>query len=141
MHRPLACDAQAGTGRPDDGTELTVATIEDLMHANLFEVFAERDPERRMAAVRRTYAEDVAFSDPDEAVVGHDALSGKAQQILDSAPGFVFSAAGPVRVNHDLGYLPWALGPAGQPPVVRGVDIALVEDGLIAKVYTLLLTD
>ncbi|GAA3563203.1 hypothetical protein GCM10022197_18440 [Microlunatus spumicola] len=118
-----------------------MATIEDLMHANLFEVFAERDPERRMAAVRRTYTADVAFADPDEAVVGHEALSAKAQQILDSSPGFVFRAAGPVRVNHDLGYLAWDFGPEGQPPVVSGVDVALVEDGLITKVYTLLLGD
>jgi hypothetical protein len=118
-----------------------MATIEDLMHANLFEVFGERDADTRMAAIRRTYADDVHFSDPDDAVTGHEALSAKAQQILDSSPGFVFTAAGPVRVNHDLGYLAWGLGPVGQPPVVQGVDIALVEDGLIAKVYTLLLGD
>ena len=45
-----------------------MATIEDLMHANLFEVFGERDADRRMEAVRRTYAADVHFSDPDDAV-------------------------------------------------------------------------
>lgn len=30
---------------------------------------------------------------------------------------------------------------AGHLPVVRGMDIALVEDGLIARIDTLLLTD
>lgn len=118
-----------------------MATIDELMHANLFEVFGERDPERRAEVIRRTYATDVHFSDPDDAVDGHEALSAKAQRILDSSPGFVFAAAGPVRVNHDLGYLAWHFGPEGQPPVVSGVDIALVRDGLIATVYTLLLTD
>ena len=44
------------------------------------------------------------------------ALAAKAQQILDSSPGFVFSAAGPVRVNHDLGYLAWHFGPRGSRP-------------------------
>ncbi|GGL86727.1 hypothetical protein GCM10011594_02940 [Nakamurella endophytica] len=78
------------------------------------------------------------FSDPDEVVVGHDALDAKAQRILDDAPGFVFSPAGPVRVNQDLGYLAWAFGPEGGPAVVRGLDIALIEDGLIGRVYTLL---
>ncbi|WP_035866522.1 nuclear transport factor 2 family protein [Cryptosporangium arvum] len=118
-----------------------MATIEELMSANLLEVFNERDGERRRAAIRRTYAPDVQFSDPDEIVVGHDALDAKAQNILDRAPGFVFTPAGAVYVNHDLGYLTWNFGPAGQPPVVRGVDIALVRDGLIRSVYTLLLTD
>jgi hypothetical protein len=118
-----------------------VTTTEELMRANLLEVFNERDDERRAAAIARTYAPGVVFSDPDQTVTGHDELNAKARQILAAAPGFVFSPAGPVQVNHDLGYLPWSLGPEGEPPVVRGVDIALVADGLIARVYTLLLTD
>ena len=47
-----------------------MATVEDLMRATLFEVFGERDAERRTAAIERTYASDVHFSDPDDAVTG-----------------------------------------------------------------------
>jgi len=36
-----------------------------LLIANLHEVFSERDPEARRAAIERTYAEDVKFIDPD----------------------------------------------------------------------------
>jgi SnoaL-like protein len=115
--------------------------IADLMHANLLEVFGERDPERRRAAIDRTYAPDVRFSDPDELVVGRDALDAKAQRLLDGAPDFVFTPAGPVHVNHDLGYLRWSFGPAGAPPAAKGLDIALVEDGVIASLYTILLTE
>lgn len=46
------------------------------------------------------------FSDPDEVVVGYDALDAKAQKILDDAPDFVFRAGGPIYINNDLGYLP-----------------------------------
>lgn len=49
--------------------------------------------------------------------------------------------AGPVRVTQDLGYLEWQFGPQGAAPVVRGVDVAHVRDGLIASVYTLRFTD
>lgn len=118
-----------------------MAEIEALMQANLLEVFGERDADRRRAAIARTYVADVKFADPDEIVVGHDALDAKAQQILDGAPDFVFSPAGPVYVNHDMGYLAWNLGPEGAPPVVRGVDVAFVEGGLIASVHTVLLKD
>jgi hypothetical protein len=118
-----------------------MADIADLMRANLLEVFNERDAERRRSAIAGTYAPDIRFSDPEETVTGHDALDAKAQRLLDEAPGFVFSPAGPVQVNHDLGYLAWNFGPDGAPPVVRGVDIALVEDGRIARIYTLLLAD
>ncbi|GAA5154191.1 nuclear transport factor 2 family protein [Amycolatopsis dongchuanensis] len=115
-----------------------MSEIESLMKANLHEVFGERDPRRRAAAVERTYAEGVVFADPEEVVVGREAIHAKAQRLLDEAPGFVFSEAGPIHVNHDLGVLAWNFGPEGQPPAVRGMDICLMENGLIAKVYTIL---
>jgi len=117
-----------------------MASVEELVHTNLLEVFGERDPERRRAAVERTYAPDVVFADPEETVVGWDALHAKAQRLLDDAPGFVFGVGGPVSVVQDLGYLAWTFGPAGQEPVVRGADVVLVEDGLIRKVWTMLAT-
>ena len=39
-------------------------TIRDLMQANLFDVFNERDPERRSAAIARTYTDDVVSLTP-----------------------------------------------------------------------------
>ncbi|GAA2909729.1 hypothetical protein Acy02nite_25250 [Actinoplanes cyaneus] len=114
-------------------------SVEELTRANLFDVFNERDGDRRRAAIGRVYAPGVTFSDPEETVTGHDELDAKAQKILDEAPGFVFSAAGPIHVVQDLGYLAWGFGPQGQPPVVRGVDITQVAGGRIVSVHTLLL--
>lgn len=106
------------------------------MQANLFELFNERDQSKRRAAISRTYASDVKFIDPDEIVTGHDGLDAKAGRLLEQAPEFVFSAAGPVMVNHDMGYLAWNFGPDGGAPVVRGMDIALVDAGVIRAVFT-----
>jgi len=113
--------------------------IERLMLANLLEVFNERNAERRREAIDRTYSEDVVFSDPEELVVGRDAMDGKVQKLLDGAPDFVFSPASAVLQNHDMGYLTWNFGPEGQDPVVSGIDICFVHDGQIVKAYTLLL--
>jgi hypothetical protein len=127
------------TGRSGQGHGMT--TVDELMQANLMEVFNERDDTARRAAMARTYSPDVRFSDPDEVVMGHEAVNAKAQRLLDEAPSFVFRPMGPVLTNHDLGYLAWGFGPEGADPVVRGIDIALVEGGLITKIYTLLLSD
>lgn len=115
------------------------STIERLMHANLLEVFAEHDPERRREAIRRTYTDDVVFADPEGAVQGHEALDAKAQAILDGAPGFVFRPDGDFYQVESMGYQAWALGPEGEPPVVRGVDMGFERDGLLEKVYTVVL--
>lgn len=109
-----------------------------LLHANLIEVFGERDPEKRRAAIARTYTETVVFNDPDEVVVGREALDAKVQAILDGAPGFVFAPAGPAIENHDMGYLAWQLGPEGGEPVVRGFDVCFLDGDLLGKVYTVL---
>lgn len=112
--------------------------IDDLMTANLLRVFGERDAAARRAVIADTYAEDVVFSDPEESVTGHAALDAKAQGLLDAAPGFVFAPDGPVRQAQDLGHLAWTFGPAGGEPVASGIDIALVRDGRIAQLWTLL---
>jgi hypothetical protein len=53
-------------------------------------------------------------------------------------PDFVFSAAGPVHVSRDLGLLVFNLGVPEQPPAVSGIEVALVRNGRIARLYTLL---
>ncbi|MCY1138248.1 nuclear transport factor 2 family protein [Actinoplanes sp. Pm04-4] len=112
--------------------------LTELAHRNLLGVFGERDPQKRAAVIAEIYAEQVTFSDPDEVVVGRDALGEKAQRLLDQAPGFAFSPAGPVRTSGNLTMLAWHLGPEGQPPVASGLDVSIVEDGRIAHLYTLL---
>ena len=110
----------------------------ELLHSNLHEVFSERDPERRRAAIERTYTEDVTFIDPEGAFVGRQALSGQAQKLLDGGPaGFVFEEDGPQYVGTDTAALAWRFGPPGHP-VVRGIDILAIRDGRVSVVRTLL---
>ena len=78
------------------------------------------------------------WSDPEATTQGRQALDERAQQLLDRTPGFVFTAAGPVHVLRDLGYLAFDFGMPESPPVSSGYDVALVRDGRIAVFYTLL---
>jgi SnoaL-like domain len=86
------------------------------MLANLFAVFGERDPKRRLDVIARNYTEDVIWSDPDGTFQGHEAMNEQAQKLLDRMRDFVFSAAGPVHVSRDLGLLSFNLGVPKQPP-------------------------
>ena len=114
------------------------ARIRELMLENLFAVFNVRDPKRRMEAIARNYTEDVIWTDPDGTTEGREALNAQAQKLLDRLPEFVFSAAGPVRVSRNLGLLAFNMGVPEQPPAVSGVDVALVRDGRIAELHTML---
>jgi 1-acyl-sn-glycerol-3-phosphate acyltransferase len=86
---------------------------------------------------RRTTTEDVIWTDPEGTTHGHEALNERAQKLLDGMPDFMFTAAGPIHVSRDLGHLAFNLGVPEQPPAVSGYDVALVRDGRIAVLYTL----
>ena len=102
------------------------------------DVFAERDPEKRRAAIERTYAEDVRFIDPDGESVGREALNDRAQKILDDAPAdFVLEEDGLAYVSPDTAIQAWRFGPPGSP-VVRGIDVLTVSDGSVSVVRTLI---
>jgi hypothetical protein len=114
----------------------------ELLYMNR-EVFSERDPEKRRAAVERTYVDDVTFIDPEGEVVGRQALNDRAQKILDDAPpDFVLEEDGPGYVSPDTAAQAWRFGPPGSP-AVRGIDILTVSDGRVSVVRTLIgeLTD
>jgi hypothetical protein len=119
------------------------ARIRELLLLNLFVVFSERDPDRRLEAIVANYTDDVVWSDSEATTHGHEELNERAQVVLDSTPDFVFNAAGPVHVLRDLGQLAFNYGVPAQPPAVTGYDVALVRDGRIAVLYTLIngLTD
>ena len=114
------------------------ARIRELLLANLFAVFGERDRERRLQVIARNYTEDVIWTDPDGTTQGHEAMNEQAQKLLQRMPDFAFSAAGPVHVSRDLGLLAFNLGVPERPPAVSGIDVALVREGRIARLYTLL---
>jgi SnoaL-like domain len=110
----------------------------ELLYGNLHEVFSERDPERRRAAIERTYAQDVRFIDPEGEVVGRQALSDRAQKLLDGAPAnFSLQEDGPRYVGPGTAALAWRFGPPGSP-VARGIDILTIRDGRVSVLRTLI---
>jgi hypothetical protein len=94
--------------------------IRELMLVNLFAVFNQRDAERRLKAIAGNYTDGVILTDPEGTTHGHEALSDRAQKLLDGLPGFVFTAAGPIHVSRDLGHLAFNLGAPEQPPASLG---------------------
>lgn len=91
-----------------------------------------------MKAIVTNYTEDVIWSSSEAATHGYEELNEGAQHLIDRTPDLVFTAGGPVHVLRDLGYLAFNYGVPEQPPASSGYDVALVRDGRIAVLYTLL---
>jgi hypothetical protein len=116
------------------------AIIERLMESNLLQVFNERDPQRRLAAIEQTYTPDVRWTDDEGVSIGVDQLNVKAQALQEGQlAGLSFVKAGPVYQTHGFGYLAWnVVAPGGDTPVVSGFDVALIADNRISELFTVL---
>jgi hypothetical protein len=115
------------------------ATITELMHANLLEVFNERDSARRRATIEHVYADDIRWTDDDGVTTGRDALDAKAGELQAKLGDLQFIAEGPVYQTLGLGYLAFQLvKPGSSAPEGAGFDVAIVRDGFIVELYTVL---
>jgi hypothetical protein len=116
-----------------------VDTIAELMHANLLEVFNQRDDERRRAAIALIYADDVRWTDDDGVTTGHNALNAKAIEVQAKLGNLEFIPLEPTYQTLGLGYLAFQLvEPGSNAPHGSGFDVAIVRDGVIAELYTVL---
>ena len=101
------------------------------------EIFNQRSPEARMEAIKKYYANDIIFYEPESITQGYEAISGVAQALLDKTPGWVFSPIGKAIANHDMAILSWSFGPPGDVKV-KGKDIILVENSKIKVLYVVI---
>lgn len=111
----------------------------DLMQANLTRVFGERDPARRMEAIRALYHDDAILHEPEASAQGHEAISQAVSDLLAHLPpDFVFTQIRPALGHNGLGRLQWQAGPPGGPAAVTGTDVARIEAGMIIALHVFL---
>lgn len=107
-----------------------------LLQANLTQVFGERAPDRRIAAIGALYAPDAVLYEPEGVATGHAAIDRAVATLLSSLPPeFRFTATGPAVGHHGLGRLRWQAGPPDGPVAVTGTDVAHIEDGRIRSLH------
>ncbi len=113
--------------------------IEKLMLANLLAVFNERDDDKRRLTIDETYSAEVHWTDAEGITTGRAALDSKCIGLQTDLGNQQFAAAGPVHQLPGFGYLAWHLldSDSGEP-VMSGFDTALVKDGLITDLWTVL---
>jgi hypothetical protein len=112
--------------------------ISNLMDSNLLGVFNERDDDWRAAAIADTYTDDVIWTSDEGVTVGHGDLQARGRELLAGASGLKFTKDGEVRQTRDFGFLAWRLGPPGGGCVVSGFDAAVISDGRIRQLYTVI---
>ncbi|WP_420148955.1 hypothetical protein [Spirosoma sp.] len=109
-----------------------------LLEDSLLKVWSERNDEQRMMVIKQIYDADIVFYETDNgpAIKGHQAIDELIKKLQAQwAPEFGFTLIKPVAINHGVSHVAWTLGAANATPVASGMDIALIENGLIKELY------
>ncbi len=124
----------------DNPNDITTddARIRELMLMNLFAVFNERDPNRRLNATGKNKVDDEGIrTDPERTFIGRAGTKRTGARAARRPARFCVQAAGPVHVLRDLGHLAFIHDRLSSLPAGHGYDVALIRDGRIAVLYTL----
>ncbi|MDT2007151.1 hypothetical protein FXW78_26145 [Rhodococcus opacus] len=116
-----------------------------LMEENLLAVFNERDPQRRLTVVRRNYAPTSAGRTPiRRSPAKTDSMRGRRKLLDGPLSGLTFTQSGPVYQTANLGLLAFDVfpldraGAGSSEPLLSGYDVAIVENDVIAQLFTVI---
>ncbi|WP_280382515.1 nuclear transport factor 2 family protein [Nocardia wallacei] len=95
----------------------------------------ETEPAARSALVAEVFSEDAEYIDPMSSLRGRAGIDAGIAGVQSQFPGLEFSLGGEVDAHHDIARFTWHLGERGADPLVIGFDVAVIEDGRIARVF------
>jgi SnoaL-like protein len=111
-------------------------SISTLLIRNLHDVFGEKDPARRRAAIDEIFTEDCVFYDPNKGVYrGRDEIDRIAGVIKATHPDFQYQPVAEPEESGDGGRVRWVSGRLGEPPAYAETDFIIARGGRIASVY------
>lgn len=94
----------------------------------------ETDADRRMALLRRDWADDASYVDPMARAVGRSEISALIGAVQERFPGFRFALTGRADGHGEHVRFSWSLGPEGADAPIEGSDTLVVDGGFIARV-------
>jgi hypothetical protein len=109
-------------------------SISTLLIRNLHDVFGEKDPVRRRAAIEEIFTEDCVFYEPKGLHRGRDEIDRVAGAIKATHPDFRYQPIAEPEESGNGGRVRWVSGRLGEAPAYAGTDFIIAQDGRIAAV-------
>ena len=103
-----------------------------------FEIWNERDQERRCALLAQTWTDDGYLLGPLFRAEGIDEIDGVAAGLQEHFSAHVFRLVGEPSAHNDAVRFAWEIAPTnGESPVAAGVDFGrLTTDGRVRSIVT-----
>lgn len=96
-------------------------------------IWSERDQNIRTANITKVYAADAEIIDPHFVANGHGELNGLIDSLQNKFPNYTFALRQPIEQHHNVARLYWQFGSESKPDAETGLDVIILENGLIKK--------
>jgi len=104
--------------------------VED--HINIWN---EQDETKRNTLMQAAYAENIDMVDRHFIATGYTQINGFVNGLQQKNPGARFTHVKPIDTHHNIARLYWQFGTKEQPALVTGMDMFVIENGKVEKLY------
>ena len=101
---------------------------------NHLKIWNERDEAKRKVLLNQVYAADIEMVDHHFIAEGFEDISKFIVELQTKNPDFRFSAKS-IEINHNIVRLYWQFGSKAKPSVVSGMDLFVIENNKVQKLY------
>ncbi|MDP5201895.1 VOC family protein [Flavobacterium sp. DG2-3] len=101
---------------------------------NHLKIWNEKDEAKRNVLLNQVYASDVEMVDRHFIAEGINDISKFIVELQTKNPEFRFTAKS-IETNHNIIRLYWQFGSKSKPAVVSGMDLFVIENGKVQKLY------
>jgi len=112
----------------------TEEEISSLVERHLL-LWNEQDADKRKTILNDIYAADIEMVDRHFIAVGREEVEGFIVGLHQKNPDFRFSHAKPINIHHNIARMFWQVGNEAKPDAVTGMDLFVIENGKVQKLY------
>lgn len=98
------------------------------------QLWNEKDATKRNVLMNKAYATDIEMTDRHFIATGNEEISEFIVNLQQKNPDFRFTAKS-VETHHNIARLYWQFGSKSKPATVTGMDLFVIENGKIQKLY------
>jgi catechol 2,3-dioxygenase-like lactoylglutathione lyase family enzyme len=119
---------------PAEKPDPTEDEIRNIVEQHLA-LWNERDASKRKLIMEQIYAPDIEMVDSHFIAVGYGEISRFVASLHEKFPDSVFSHAGPVSAHHNIARMFWQLSNQAKTNTGTGMDMFVIENGKVQKLY------
>lgn len=102
---------------------------------NHLALWNERDATKRPEIIGKIYSADIEMIDRHFTAAGHKQVEGFVIGLQTKSPESRFSPTRPIEYHHNIIRMFWQSGPPSKPNAATGMDLFVIENGKVEKLY------